>query len=378
MKTTRILSLIFTLCMAVSVFAVGMVDAFAVDETEESESVKATETLETDAVTEATSEVVTEPTTEATEQSAKKWYGLNHASQNLTSEEATIFAAAVGLLQQGDLTIIPIDVMTKQNSSGKTYAYLTTVFDNCNSANAELERKKKIWGNSIYSDPAVMQEYVDAQNEFFEKVKNAVSWWVYIVNVDSAGNATYVNKEQIDLNDIKTSDTTSGDWIITAKEPNADDIKGIQSAVKNEIANYSDVDLKIIAQIAERSGDNGDDYLLMCYGTKDSKTDLYVVEMHNTGTNQEIAKVSIFDLAAYAAAVGNNSTTASNAANINNSGNNSATAIHTANNSNSGNSGASSTVFPNTGQENTHLYIVITVLFLLAAVIFFACRRKRT
>lgn len=366
MKRTKILSLILALCMTVSVFAVSMVSASATEETGDNVSATdASEDVVSADATEASTEPATEPSPEATNQNENKWYGNNNASLNLTSEEANIFVSAVGQLKAGDLTISPIDVMTKQNSSGKTYAYLTTIFDNCNSANTELERKIQNWGNSIYSDPAVMQEYFNAQNDLLEKIKNAVSWWVYVINVDSAGKATLVEKEQIDLNNIKTSDASSGDWTITAKEPKDDDIDKIQSAVKNEIANYSDVDLKIIAQIADRTAENGDDYLFMCYGTKNSKTDLYVVETHNTGEKQEIVKVSIFDLAAYTAAAGNINTGTNTGSATNDS-----TGGKSYDNTNNANG------FIATGQSNITITIALVLIVMVFAVIVFSRKRK--
>lgn len=373
MNKTKILSIILTLCMTVSLFAVAMVSASASDNTEEGTSVEATEATEeasAEAPTEPATEAATEPATEADEKNDSKWRGTLTASLNLTGEESVIFTRANGGLKKEDLTFIPMDVVAVQTSSGKTYAYLTAIFDSCKSEKEDLERKKKAWGDSIYSDPEIMEEYTEAQKEYFEKLADAVTWWVYTVNVNSAGNSALVGKVRIDFDDIKTSDRSSDGWIVTSKEPDPKKIEKISSEAKNAIANYNDIDLKIIAQIAEKKLNNKSDFMFMCYGTKDSKTDLYVVEVHETDTAPEITKVSMLDLSAYTLATENNNNNNNNP-NANGNGN------ENVNNNNGANGGSGSAlVFPSTGSDYTIVYCAIALLVVSSAVIIFARKKK--
>ena len=99
---------------------------------------------------------------------------------------------------------------------------------------------------------------------------------------------------------LKTTDKASDEWTITAVAPKDNDYNIYSDAVKEALTGYKEIKLDYIADLASRINGAEEDYRFLCYGTKDSGTDLYVVEVHDGLDSAEITKVSLFDLSAYA------------------------------------------------------------------------------
>ena len=319
MKTTRILSMILALCMVISVISIGAVSASAAEVEDEYAAVAAklddlTEKISTleDAPTGVISETgdnepsgdvtdVTEaPTETATtaETQAETIAPADIARTDDNSNAGTarwrtslgyvcsindfkiISPVTQDLLHNDDFDFFPSHVIATLDISGGTcYAFLCSF----------CESSKK-----IERDSAGMSE--DEKTAYKTEHTLYGDWWeVLTVFVDSENNSKLIGREKIEITDIKTLEKSPDRaWNITVKGARQLLVDYDQKALDN----YTDLKLDAIAQlgIQDRPGDL---IRLLCYGTKDSKTDLYVVDIQDNDGVQEVKTVSVFDLDAY-------------------------------------------------------------------------------
>lgn len=195
-----------------------------------------------------------------------KWKSSTLASDQYTNDEKKIFSSA--MKNKTDALYLPSQVIAKQNDdSGTYYAYLTSV-------------------TVLTTD----------SDDFFDSLR----WEITTIFVDKQGNSKLLNSVAVDPVDIKTTDKAPDGWTVSAKSPQADDLKYFSSAVEQALTGYKDVKLDYIAELASQINGAEINRRFLCYGTKDSKTDLYVVEIHDGLVSAEITKVSLFDLSSYA------------------------------------------------------------------------------
>lgn len=195
-----------------------------------------------------------------------KWHTYTFASDQFTDDEKKIFSSV--MKSNTNVLYLPSQVIAKQtDDSGTYYVFLTSVTE--------------------------LKTDVDA---FFDSIR----WEITTIFVDNQGNSKLLNSAAIDPADIKTTDKAPDGWTVSAKTPSADDLSYYSSDVKQALTNYKEIKLDYIAELATRIVDTGINYRFLCYGTKDGKTDLYVVELTDEFTKAEITKVSLFDLSSYA------------------------------------------------------------------------------
>ena len=198
--------------------------------------------------------------------SSSKWHSSTLASDQCTKDEQKIFSSA--MKNKTDGLYLPVQVIAKQtDGSGTYYVFLTSV-------------------TVLKTDP----------DAFFDSLR----WEITTIFVDNQGNSKLLNSAAIDPADIKTTDKAPDGWTISAKSPSSDDFTLLLSKVEQSLNDYKDIKLDYIAELASQINGADSNSRLLCYGTKDGKTNLYVVEVNDILTNAEITKVSLFDLSSYA------------------------------------------------------------------------------
>ncbi len=358
MKTKKILSMILALCMIISFFAVGVVSTNAAES--EDEPVMGVEDSTEPEFEDPTSESTETPTQEPTEvlSGDGKWKFKNVYNFEMYDGDPFIVSAEKAAKDSKYYDYTFVHIIAKKEVSGiKRFDYV-------------------LLGYKYNKDPRFISAFGYNYNWDIVTVKYAKTSDSYLT----------AKSETIDIADVKTTDKTSDVWSITAKSTDKDDMIGgeeLPDAVCAALTNYSDVKLDMIAQLGAQELD-GTNRRFLCYGTKDSKTELYVVDTHEKDDIAEVTKVSLFDLSAYApdstlTDYANELADKTEELKKSNESNQSSqnTTITTTGSSTNGGSSASATS-PKTGQEDTIVFVMLGVMILASAVIFFVRKRERT
>lgn len=364
MKFTRTISLILALCMVLTIFTVGIISVSA---------------AENDVAVEA-AEVTT----------VSDWKSRGYFYGKCTTDEMLIFPSDSPSITSSDYNCFPVQVLATNNSR-TSYAYLVSFVYSSSKINELTQILGEARGN----------EFLSSYGIWFD---------VIIVNVDEDGYSYIDGGTMIDIDDIKTLDAVPEytDTVITAKDPR--DIvpnkfyDSLSSSVKDVLINNSGMKFDAIAELSIKKTDDVI-YRFLCYGTDDnSKTNLYVVNVREEGDVAEIIEYAPFELNYYgeleASRQDNTENTSEEQKDVTGETQNATDAIgETMNNtestkntqntnasnsnysgtSSSTNSGSSaSATSPKTGQEETIVFVMLGVMILASAVIFFVRKRERT
>ena len=131
-------------------------------------------------------------------------------------------------------------------------------------------------------------------------------WSIVVVYHDLQDNDEITHVATIDLGDVKVAeakDTSNivGGWTVkdTGGIPATLPIKELEAAFEKLASEYTDVQLGAIELLGTQLV-SGTNYKILCKGTHDGQTDLYVVVLYmDLEGNAEFTSVELFDLLAY-------------------------------------------------------------------------------
>lgn len=381
MKTKRLLSFILVVCMVLSVFAVGIVSTYAADV--ENTPAEGVEYAPEDTEREYTYWWATYPA----------WFAdFGMLDNNWSEYRSLIEDYYIDKIDLDDYSFFPFYIIASQSGTEGTIDALLCV----TSYSTEKMKLDKIGMDSV--------------QEFYYHYRSALLS-VFTVFTDNSGNKRIINAEFIDPEKIIKPDNIpeggNTPWIITDKQT-----ESVNDLYNYTLKNYDGMKLSFISEIGElmKGIYNTGKALLLCYGTDASgTTDLYVVEIQVDDKNTsydtsddtaEITDVSFLNLSEYVSSqaeinelinktnnnTGNEDETQNNTESNANSQNESISAESSGTTNDSSSSSGSSTTTgssasatsPKTGQEETIVFVMLGVMILASAVIFFVRKRERT
>ncbi len=384
MKFSRTIALILALCMVMSVLATGMFTASAAeDETTPAEAVtESTEAVEKSTTETDASEQATESSAEVNDGQNDYWWKTTFAAwtsvNDLSDEDEAKYSALIEdhYTDKDDYYFFPRIIIASQSGSEGTIDALLCL--------TGFSEKKQDWD---------MLGMTTDEKWYY----NGRSAWltVFTIFTDNNGNKRIIKAEKIDPEKMSKSNSTpeggNAPWIITDKQT-----KSAQDYQNNAIKNYESMELSYISEIGElfNGWDNTGKELLLCFGTNTSgekKTDLYLAEIQKerndagdgfSDDTAELTSVSFFDLTKYVPSqaeidnlINKNS---NNTGNSDKAQNNSDSNANTNNVSTTSTGSNASATSPKTGQEDTIVFVMLGVMILASAVIFYVRKRERT
>lgn len=271
MKRTKLVSLILAVCMVLSVFMIGIASVSAAEE-QENNSAVATDTIGADE--EGT-------TTETTDKSEK-----DEATVGATDNSWVFDPVSYYNLSDGDA----IDRMLAMSAATDSKYFKYNV--------VQIIATKPVSGTKKLDYVFLCYRYnKDART--VSLVGPQYAWEIITVKYSKTSNSYLRDKaETIDISNVKTASKAPEDWVSTSKTPDAETLAELPNLVSKALTSYSNPKLNMIAQLGTQTGDETNRRFL-CYGTKDSKTNLYVVDVNEKDDQAQVTKVSYFDLASY-------------------------------------------------------------------------------
>lgn len=363
MKFTRTISLILALCMVMSVLATGMFTASAAESEDKA------------------------PVEVAAKNYDDMWLPRVGDSECTATQLETFKLATEGLYS--NYVVLPMQVIaTKAGTSGIDMAYLTYF--------SYSKKTFDMFSRNGWSDT--------------ELLYNGYWWMIITVHLTYKNNvASWNSQYKIDLDNIETIKDGPKEhlWKCLGQEPSEEINKELEMGINLALSNDTDMIFSVCELLGtkEKKG-AGKDCRTLCYGTPKSdntKTDLYIIDVHLEEENPEVLSMEVFDLDKYAyfrddteeevegTETSDNSETATEdnkgvatntdaTSNTQKDSNNSSNAQNTGSTSTSTTSTGSSAsaTSPKTGQEDTIVFVMLGVMILASAVIFFVRKRERT